>query len=149
MDVKLVGAGFFGALIGWWCITSIATVPSGCRWETSSRSSGSSAAARFLPCFRPAATSLGRTGSASQWVSFAYFLWLLVLVAASDNFTVDFFLDGRRKKPIDPWVLPAGPGSDSAAAMGDGAYRGAQVVINNPPGSRVEVRPGEDPTAGR
>lgn len=37
---------------------------------------------------------------------FGYFLVLIVLVAASDNFNSDWFLDGRRKKAVDPFEIP-------------------------------------------
>eukprot|EP00903_Cladosiphon_okamuranus_P000941 g939.t1 len=39
---------------------------------------------------------------------FAYFLVLVILVRASDNFDSDWFLDGRRKKPMDPFEIPDG-----------------------------------------
>jgi hypothetical protein len=37
---------------------------------------------------------------------FGYFFVLIVLVAASDNFNSDWFLDGRRKKPVEPFEIP-------------------------------------------
>lgn len=39
---------------------------------------------------------------------FAYFLVLVVLVAASANFSADFFLDGRRKRPASDEYIPEG-----------------------------------------
>ncbi len=37
---------------------------------------------------------------------FGYFLVLLILVLISKNFTMDWFLDGRRKKPADDFFIP-------------------------------------------
>lgn len=31
---------------------------------------------------------------------------MLILLAASDNFDRDWFLGGRRKKPVDPYYIP-------------------------------------------
>jgi Subtilase family len=39
---------------------------------------------------------------------FAYFLMLIILVARSKNFTFDWFLDGRRQRPIEPFYIPDG-----------------------------------------
>jgi hypothetical protein len=37
---------------------------------------------------------------------FLYFLQLVALVVASDNFNADFFLDGRRKGVDGNWIIP-------------------------------------------
>lgn len=37
---------------------------------------------------------------------FGYFAVLIALVAASDNFNSDWFLDGRRKRAVDPFEIP-------------------------------------------
>ena len=37
---------------------------------------------------------------------FAYFIVLIFMVGSSKNFNMDFFLDGRRKKPEDPYYVP-------------------------------------------
>ena len=37
---------------------------------------------------------------------FLYFLVLIILVTNSENFDADFFLDGRRKRPQEPWFVP-------------------------------------------
>ncbi len=38
---------------------------------------------------------------------FGYFLVLIFLVVISKNFNADWFLDGRRIKPVDPFEIPA------------------------------------------
>jgi hypothetical protein len=47
---------------------------------------------------------------------FSYFVLLVIFVALSDNFNVDWFLDGRRKNPPDGF----GYGTDTQRAMGAG-----------------------------
>ena len=37
---------------------------------------------------------------------FGYLVVLVVLVARSDNFDADWFLDGRRKRPEPPFYIP-------------------------------------------
>jgi kumamolisin len=39
---------------------------------------------------------------------FSYFAMLILLVAWSENFDRDWFLDGRRKRPEDPYYIPDG-----------------------------------------
>jgi hypothetical protein len=39
---------------------------------------------------------------------FGYFLVLVILVALSKEFSADWFLDGRRKRPAEPWYIPDG-----------------------------------------
>ena len=39
---------------------------------------------------------------------FSYFLSLIVMVSRSDNFNIDWFLDGRRRKPSSDYVIPPG-----------------------------------------
>jgi kumamolisin len=39
---------------------------------------------------------------------FAYFAMLIVLVARSENFDLDWFLDGRRRRPVEPYYIPDG-----------------------------------------
>jgi hypothetical protein len=39
---------------------------------------------------------------------FGYFLSLLIFVSMSPNFDHDWFLDGRRKRPVEPFFIPEG-----------------------------------------
>jgi peptidoglycan/LPS O-acetylase OafA/YrhL len=52
---------------------------------------------------------------------FLYFLVLIALVRRSPNFTSDWFLDGRRKRPVEPFYIPDEPDqrpmSDSNGAV--------------------------------
>ena len=37
---------------------------------------------------------------------FAYLIVLIILVTISDNFDMDWFLDSRRKRPVEPYYIP-------------------------------------------
>jgi hypothetical protein len=52
---------------------------------------------------------------------FGYFLVLVVLVARSENFGIDFLIDGRRKSP--PAGYGYGTGTDRPMAAGDDKSR--------------------------
>src|SRR5215831_14466620 len=105
--LQLWGAGSFGVLIGWYVyyinryrkgdvqmtdlVTLIGVI------------GGGAVVALF-----PAKTDLfGAYGIGLGAGFFGYFLVLCVLVTVSKNFDVDFFLDGRRKKPADDQMLDA------------------------------------------
>ena len=104
--IQLLGAGGFGALIGWYVyyvnryrkgdvalgdlVTLIGVLGGG----------------TVLTLF-PASTDLfGAYGVGLACGFFSYLIVLNILVRSSPNFDVDWFLDGRRKKPKDPWIIP-------------------------------------------
>jgi hypothetical protein len=121
--IQLVGAGAFGALIGWYVyfinryrrgdvqLSDIVTLV------------GVIGGAAVLALF-PAQTSLfGAYGIGLAIGFFTYFTLLVILVARSPNFSVDWFLDGRRVNP--------GPN----VGYGDVPQRpmGQQAGVNDPP----------------
>jgi len=96
-----LGAGGFGAIIGWYVyfvnryragpvqLTDITTVLS------------TVGGAAVLSLF-PAETDLfGAYGIGLFCGFFGYFVVLVVLVSISENFGIDWFLDGRRKLPAE------------------------------------------------
>jgi hypothetical protein len=104
--LQLVGAVGFGMLIGWYLyyinryrtsqvdlgdlVTVIAAIGGGA----------------ILTLF-PARTDLfGAYGIGLAIGFFGYFVVLTILVGMTRNFTVEFFLDGRRKKPADDEIMP-------------------------------------------
>lgn len=106
MNVQSLGALCFGALIGWYVyyinryrktdaqLTDLVTLV------------GVIGGATILAIF-PAGTNLfGAYGIGLAIGFFGYFLVLLILVGISKNFTVDWFLDQRRKKPADDQYIP-------------------------------------------
>jgi hypothetical protein len=62
-------------------------------------------------------TLIGAIGGGATTALFSYFLFLILLVSISKNFTADWFLDGRRKKPEDPFIIPDGT-AQTVRAMG-------------------------------
>ncbi len=56
---------------------------------------------------------------------FGYFLVLVILVAASANFSADFFLDGRRKRPASDEYIPEGTRQTGLGMdAGSGGHKG-------------------------
>ncbi len=103
---QLWGAGCFGGLIGWLLyafnrqrrdqpsISDIVTVLAAI--------GGTAVLALF-----PARTDLFGAYGIGLAIGFgAYFLILVLMVGFSQNFTIDWFLDGRRRKPVDPYYVP-------------------------------------------
>lgn len=114
--LQLIGAGGFGAIIGWYVyyinryrrgdvqLTDLVTLV------------GVLGGGAVLALF-PARTDLfGAYGIGLFGGFFGYLLVLAALVNKSDNFNVDWFLDGRRKKPDKDWEIP-GEVRETHAAM--------------------------------
>jgi hypothetical protein len=123
-QIQLVGAGAFGLLIGWY-VYYINRYRSGdVQFSDLVTLVGVVGGAAVLALF-PAQTALfGAYGIGLAIGFFSYFIVLNILVAISPNFNVDWFLDGRRIKPTDPWVVPgdirATHGAMEAPATGSG-----------------------------
>ena len=106
--LSLLGAGCFGALIGWYVyyinryrkgdvqlsdITTLIGVV------------GGGAATALFPT-TPAGALFGAYGIGLFVGFFSYFLSLIYLVERSRNFDADWFLDGRRIRPAEPYYIP-------------------------------------------
>jgi hypothetical protein len=101
--IQLWGAFAFGLMLGWFLyflnryrkevtLADLTTVI------------GAVGGAAILALF-PAKTDLfGAYGIGLAIGFFGYFVVLLVLVAKSENFNVDFLIDGRRKSPVEPFA---------------------------------------------
>src|SRR5262245_53358751 len=99
MDLKTSGAFAFGLIIGWYVyyvnryrkgdvqISDITTVI------------GTIGGAAVLKLFDTGSDLFGAYGLGLATGFFLYFLVLVILVAMSDNFNADWFLDGRRRNP--------------------------------------------------
>src|SRR5262245_23494473 len=104
--IQLLGAGAFGAILGWYVYFinryRKADVQLGDLVTVIGVLGGGAVLALF-----PARTDLfGAYGIGLFIGFFGYFLVLIFLVGVSSNFGVDWFLDGRRKKPVDPYYIP-------------------------------------------
>ncbi len=119
MDIKIVGAAAFGALIGWYVYFINRHRPDQVQFGDLVTIIGVLGGGAILALFPAGSDLFGGYGIGLAIGFFGYFLVLVVLVGLSPNFNVDFFLDGRRKKPVDPWVAASGPGADSSAALAD------------------------------
>jgi hypothetical protein len=121
--LALVGAGCFGAVVGWYVyyvnryrranvqladvVTVVAAVGGGA----------------ILSLF-PAETELfGAYGIGLFAGFFGYLVVLFVLVQLTPNFGVDWFLDGRRRRPAGDWYVPE-ESAPTARAMGGGESEG-------------------------
>ena len=106
MTIQTWGALAFGLVIGWYVyyvnryrsgdvqLGDIVTVI------------GAIGGAAVLALFPAASDLFGAYGIGLGAGFFLYFVVLIIFVAMSENFTVEWFLDGRRKKPVPPdaWV---------------------------------------------
>jgi hypothetical protein len=113
-ELQKIGAGSFGALIGWYVyyinryrkadvqLTDLVTLI------------GVIGGTAVLGLFPAKSDLFGAYGIGLGIGFFGYFLVLIVLVGVSKKFSADWFLDGRRKKlDNDEWI-PSGEDRDRA-----------------------------------
>jgi uncharacterized BrkB/YihY/UPF0761 family membrane protein len=112
------GAGFFGVVIGWYVyfinryrkddvtLSDIVTLL------------GAIGGAAVLALFPSGSILFGAYGIGLFVGFFLYFLVLIFLVGISKNFDVDYFLDGRRSRPVEPYYIPDTV-RQAAVGMGD------------------------------
>ncbi len=104
--LQTVGAAAFGMLIGWYVYYINRYRIGDVQFSDLVTLIGVLGGAAVLALF-PAGTDLfGAYGVGLGLGFFGYFVVLIVLTGISSNFTSDWFLDGRRKKAEDPWVIP-------------------------------------------
>ena len=106
--LQLLGAGCFGAVIGWYLyflnryrggdvgLGDLVTVV------------GAIGGAAILALFPAESDLFGAYGLGLAIGFFGYFLVLVGLVRRSPSFGVEWFLDGRRKRPAADEVIPEG-----------------------------------------
>ncbi len=104
--LQLLGAGCFGIIIGWYVYYVNRYRKGDVQLGDLVTLVGVLGGGTILTLF-PANTDLfGAYGLGLCAGFFSYFLILNLLVRRSENFNIDWFLDGRRKKPTDPWMIP-------------------------------------------
>jgi hypothetical protein len=104
--LQLWGAGAFGVLIGWLVYYINRYRKADVQLSDLVTLIGIIGGGAVLALF-PAKTDLfGAYGIGLAVGFFLYFFVLIFLVGVSKNFTADFFLDGRRKKPTDDFYIP-------------------------------------------
>ncbi|WP_225414585.1 hypothetical protein [Stigmatella hybrida] len=121
--LQLWGAGGFGVLIGWYVYYINRYRKADVQLGDLVTVIGVLGGGAILALF-PAKTDLFGAYGVGLFIGFfSYFLVLIILVLISKNFTVDWFLDGRRKKPAADFFIPDTVGS-TMTAMGDADNRG-------------------------
>jgi hypothetical protein len=115
--VQLVGAAAFGALIGWFVYYINRYRTGGVQFSDLVTLIGVLGGAAILALFPSGTDLFGAYGIGLAVGFFGYLLVLAGLVANSENFDGDWFLDGRRKRVIEPWWVP-GEVRGTVAAMG-------------------------------
>lgn len=104
--IQLLGAGGFGALIGWYVYYVNRYRKGDVQLGDLVTLIGVLGGGTILTLF-PASTDLfGAYGLGLFSGFFGYFIILNILVRISENFNTDWFLDGRRKEPKKPWIIP-------------------------------------------
>jgi len=105
--VQLLGAGAFGAVVGWYLYYINRYRKGDVQLADLVTVIGAVGGGAVLALF-PAKTALfGAYGIGLFSGFFGYFLVLLVLVKISPSFSIDWFLDGRRRKLADGEFIPA------------------------------------------
>lgn len=104
--LQLLGAGGFGTLIGWYVYYINRYRKANVQLSDIAMLIGVLGGGTILTLF-PASTDLfGAYGIGLFSGFFGYFIILNIFVRKSENFNVDWFLDGRRKKHKEPWTIP-------------------------------------------
>jgi hypothetical protein len=104
--IQVLGAGGFGVLIGWYVYYINRYRKAGVELGDLVTVVGVLGGGAIVALF-PAQTDLfGAYGIGLCIGFFGYFLVLTILVRTSKNFDGDWFLDGRRKRPKEPYYIP-------------------------------------------
>lgn len=106
MNVQLLGAAGFGAIIGWYVYYINRYRKADIQLSDLVTLIGVIGGGAILALFPSGSDLFGAYGIGLFAGFFAYFLVLVILVSISRNFDIDWFLDGRRKKAIDPYIIP-------------------------------------------
>lgn len=106
--LQLLGAGGFGILLGWLVYHTNRYRRGEVQFSDLVTLVGVIGGGAVLALF-PAKTDLFGAYGIGLFVGFfGYFLLLVLMVLRSSNFTIDWFLDGRRIPPAPPYVIPPG-----------------------------------------
>lgn len=136
VSISLLGAGAFGLIIGWYVYYINRYRKGDVQFSDLTTLVGIIGGAGITQLFGAASSDVfGAYGIGLAVGFFSYFACLLILVNISDNFDSDWFLDGRRKKPVDPYEIPGtieGTVRPAFDMAGDATTSAAgRVVVNN------------------
>ena len=106
--IQLIGALLFGTIIGWYVYLINRYRKGDVQLSDLAALIGVIGGSAVLALFDREGGLFGAYGIGLAIVFFSYFLSLIVMVSRSDNFNIDWFLDGRRRKPSSDYVIPPG-----------------------------------------
>jgi hypothetical protein len=104
--LQAIGAAAFGAIIGWYLYYINRYRSSQVDLGDLVTVIGAVGGGAILALFPARSDLFGAYGIGLAIGFFGYFLILAAMVARSQNFSIDFFLDGRRKKPGNDEIAP-------------------------------------------
>lgn len=137
MNVQLLGAAAFGALVGWFVYFINRYRTEGVHFSDLVTLIGVIGGAGVLRLFDSGTDLFGAYGIGLAIGFFGYFLVLVGLVYQSPNFTSDWFLDGRRKRAAEPWWVPDEVRQTAAALEAGGGGSGEPAApASTPAGGR-------------
>lgn len=149
--IQALGAGGFGAVVGWFVYYINRHRKGDVQFSDLTTVLGTIGGAAVLGLFPAKSLLFGAYGIGLFAGFFGYYIILLGLVGKSQNFDADWFLDGRRKKPIDPFEIPGDvivPMLPPPGVPNPQVYS-PSIVINNPPAASVLVPTAQNPTAAK
>jgi len=114
--VQLMGAGCFGAIIGWYVYYINRYRKGDVQLSDLVTVIGVIGGSAVLALFPTGTYLFGAYGIGLSIGFFGYFIALIFLVGISKNFDVDWFLDGRRKMPDGTVLVPEGSGGKAMLA---------------------------------
>jgi len=123
--LQLWGAGCFGAFIGWYLYYINRHRKSEVQIGDLVTVIGVIGGGAVLALFPAKSDLFGAYGIGLAVGFFGYFVVLIVLVGFSQNFGMDWFLDGRRKRPTGEFYIPGDVASSPNIPMAR-----ENVVIN-------------------
>ena len=124
MRLQLIGAGCFGAIIGWYIYYINRYRKSDVQLSDLVTVIGIIGGSAVLALFPSGTDLFGSYGIGLAIGFFLYFFILIILVSVSDNFTCDWCLDGRRKLPDGTIFVPQ---------VGTPASGGIAMSVKEPP----------------
>ncbi len=131
-----LGAAAFGAIVGWYVYYINRYRRGDVQLSDLVTLIGILGGAGILKLFPEGSSLFGAYGLGLFGGFFAYFVTLLFCVSKSKNFTIDWFLDGRRSRPAETEYIP-----DELAAGGGGRPMAVNPGAGGPPGGEAPRGP--------
>lgn len=128
--IQILGAMGFGALIGWFVYYINRYRKGDVQWSDLTTLIGILGGGAILALFPEQTDLFGAYGIGLFIGFFGYFFFLMLWVRISANFNVDWFLDGRRRKPGPEFEIPEGT-TLTITPMGEGDQPGGDPKFDD------------------